>query len=410
VRRRRPAAGPLSRDAGTPLRRKGAEPPRRIGVVADDLTGAGDVALAFYEAGWPAEFEVHRPGGFGRRPSPRTRVWVLDTESRSRGAAEAARRTREAVRSLRRWGADFLFKKIDSTLRGPLREEFEAFAPRPSDPVAFVPAFPRLGRTTRAGRLYVHGRPLHRTPFSRDPLHPVGSSSILRLLSRRGRPAPRVWVPDVWDRASLRRAARRVALGNGVSRDRAVGSAGFAAALAGEWRRPRGGPRRARRRSRRRGDVLVLVGSLHPASRRQAGRLRAAGGDRRPRSERNVFPLTIRPNSATKSVENRSPARDRWIPVTLSTSPRRRGDPRRALRRLLALAGGRRRPAGAVVTGGETAHGLVRRWKLFRWRVLDRIEPGVPLCAPVGGPGPRLVLKPGGFGSEDVLIKAVHAV
>ena len=70
-----------------------------IGVLADDLTGAGDAALAFHQAGFSTEI-----ASWGvRRPAGKPRVWVLDTASRGLSGPAARRRVREAVRLLKGW-------------------------------------------------------------------------------------------------------------------------------------------------------------------------------------------------------------------------------------------------------------------------------------------------------------------
>ncbi|HMU75845.1 MAG TPA: four-carbon acid sugar kinase family protein, partial [Elusimicrobiota bacterium] len=280
-----------------------------------------------------------------------------------------------------RWKADFIFKKIDSTLRGPVGAELAAFieAVRPSAPVAFVPAFPRMGRTTVGGRHFVNGVPLHRTPFGIDPRHPIQTNVLTRILDaswptgfQRQNAATRecVWVADVADERALAAVARR-ALDNGV----AVGSAGLAAAVARQMGGRQKGPR-PEAAVVGAGPVGVVVGSAHPLSGRQLARLK----NFLPRSD--VF-LLERPESP--------------------------GSPARVLRTLVSGARGLEKAHGIrrwVVTGGETAFALARLWKTPRWRVAGEIEPGVPLCVSVGPPPRVLVMKPGGFGSIDALLKA----
>lgn len=80
---------------------------------------------------------------------------VIDTESRELDQATAAERVRLALQQLRDWGARTFFKKVDSTLRGPIEAELEAFSP-----FAFTPAYPAMGRIVRGGVLYVNGMPV----------------------------------------------------------------------------------------------------------------------------------------------------------------------------------------------------------------------------------------------------------
>jgi uncharacterized protein YgbK (DUF1537 family) len=80
------------------------------------------------------------------------------------------------------------------------------------------------------------------------------------------------------------------------------------------------------------------------------------------------------------------------------------------LRRSVEAA--RRRDARRfAVTGGETAAGLAKALGVDRWRVAGEVDRGVPLMRSLGG-GPRTwwVVKPGGFGREDVWKQAIRSL
>lgn len=365
---------------------------RRVGVLADDFSGAGDVGLAFRSVGMGVEIWTPANGRMAGFPPalPKTRVWIIDTESRSLPPQAAALAVRRALAALSHWKADFFFKKIDSTLRGPVGAELSAFIETLGleEPVPFVPAFPRMGRTTVGGRHFVNGVPLHRTPFRNDPRHPIRSNDLNGILDTSWPSAPRrsnvpprerVWVPDVEEDRAMTAVARRV-----VREGRAaVGSAGFAAALAREMGE---GPRSVGATDlsvnafggARAPLVGVVVGSAHPLTGRQVDRFK---------------------NNSLKSG------------VFLVERPLRRESPGRVLRRLVDHVRRieKKHPLRRwVVTGGETAFALARLWKEPRWRVVGAVEPGVSLCQSVGRPARWLVLKPGGFGSRDVLVKAVR--
>ncbi|HEY0617382.1 MAG TPA: four-carbon acid sugar kinase family protein, partial [Kribbella sp.] len=251
----------------------------RVVVLADDLTGAADTAGQFDRAGWTAELQVG-PGG----PSD-AEVVAINTDSRALEPAAAADAIRTALDKVAlEEGGAAVYLKVDSTLRGPVRAMTDAvLEARGGDVVAVVcPAFPAVGRTMVAGTLLVHGVPVAETAVGRDPVTPVRESHVPTLLGAplveldpqaddtelasalRGH-GP-VVVVDARDEVDLDRVARAVlALGNQAV---AVGSAGLAAHLARRWRPLRSGP------------VLVVVSSLHDASRGQAELLAAAGARR----------------------------------------------------------------------------------------------------------------------------------
>ena len=66
-------------------------------------------------------------------------------------------------------------------------------------------------------------------------------------------------------------------------------------------------------------------------------------------------------------------------------------------------------PGGMVLTGGETAGSVFRELNADGAWILDGIEPGVALAVVAGGPqdGMGVVIKPGAFGDEHTLAKAM---
>jgi D-threonate/D-erythronate kinase len=205
----------------------------RAGVVADDLTGALEMGALLAARG------LRCLVCFGDLPAECDADAVaIDTESRHLPPEEAAVRVLHAVDWLRRWGASRLFKKIDSTLRGPVDAEVRAFAG--DAPLVFTPAYPAMGRVVRDGKLYVHGAA-------------EGASALP--------------MEDAADESSLRDLVER-------QPDAAfAGSGGLGRAWAASL--PQRSARAPHLPAPRR--VLVVCGSRHPASREQAARARSTG-------------------------------------------------------------------------------------------------------------------------------------
>lgn len=154
-------------------------------VIADDFTGANDAGSGLAQAG----ARVHVL--FSSTTPPDTAaadVWVISTDSRAVSADEAAARTTAVVRqyeALIRQG--WLFKKIDSTLRGNIGAEVRAVLTASKKKRALiVPAVPRLGRVTRSGEVLVNGVPLIDTEYVSDPKTPVISARVLTQLGISG--------------------------------------------------------------------------------------------------------------------------------------------------------------------------------------------------------------------------------
>ncbi len=261
--------------------------PVRLGVIADDLTGANDTGVQFARQGARTivPLDWHDLASLGRHAD----VLVLCTNSRGLPPGAAAQRAKLAAQALRKARVAAIYKKIDSTFRGNVGAELDAVLDvYPAHLTILAPSFPPAGRAVVNGTLLVNGVPVHRTAIGRDPVAPVRQShlpTLLRAQSRRSihhlpleilrarwpRAARviRSWQPthgalavaDAATAADLRRLARLIALEGllGV----AVGSAGLAAALsvALPW-----GRRPLRRLPSVEHPILLVVGSPNPTS------------------------------------------------------------------------------------------------------------------------------------------------
>lgn len=379
----------------------------RIGILSDDLTGAGDAGLAFACHGVSTEIGIFNGPQCPKAPF-QARVWIIDTESRHLPGPAAQKRIRLSIQALSRWGADFYYKKIDSTLRGPVREELEEFikalpgAPKNSSPMAFVPAFPKTGRTTRQGLHFVHNKLLHQTAFSQDPQHPIRSSKIANILrTKAGSSVSNIWVPDIRHQQDLRKTAWQVMKGRTVFSGAAVGSAGLAEELArlllDSTQHIKDSGDQAKYKSQYTKPVMVVVGSAHPLSKEQTIHLTRTYG-------KKVQDLSQKQAGKIKKAQ-----------VYLIKAPDTRAQPKSVMRSLVRQVKVRAKQLAIncfVATGGETAHALSCLWKQFQWRVIGRVDTGVPLCVSASRSQPFkkywMVMKPGGFGKKNILVKCVR--
>src|SRR5262249_55497674 len=112
-------------------------------------------------------------------------VLCIDTDSRSCSPKLAGQRAAAAARLLSKLGAIWIYKKVDSVLRGQVTAEIESILQQLGLRRALLaPANPGLGRLNPNGRYYVKGRPIHKTEFARDPEYPRASPNVLDLLGR----------------------------------------------------------------------------------------------------------------------------------------------------------------------------------------------------------------------------------
>jgi uncharacterized protein YgbK (DUF1537 family) len=155
-----------------------------LGIVADDLTGACDVAACFApqlgSVGVAVSLDSELAAGHAQ---------VINTQSRLQdyqSARDLLRRVGSALNSKR-----VIFKKIDAGLRGPLGAELAGLLEglnRAGKKWSCVvaPAIPSIGRTTREGIQYDHGVPINQGALSRDPHSPPASADIRHVIQQTG--------------------------------------------------------------------------------------------------------------------------------------------------------------------------------------------------------------------------------
>lgn len=151
-----------------------------IGIVADDISGAAEVGGVCQRFG--LETLVVREVD---RLQCSADVIVIDTDSRSLGAVEAGKRLRRVANQLEELKPEWIYKKVDSVLRGNVYDEVVALG----DSFGFerallLPANPSLGREIRNGLYYVGDCLIDKTDFAHDPEHPARCSDVIGLLGR----------------------------------------------------------------------------------------------------------------------------------------------------------------------------------------------------------------------------------
>ncbi|MCY2722428.1 four-carbon acid sugar kinase family protein [Klebsiella pneumoniae] len=155
----------------------------KLGIVADDLTGATTVGVllarsglktaAFFDTESFARNEVEYP------------AMVVSSDSRPLPKAEAQHKVSAAVKQLQARGAHYFTKRIDTTLRGGIGFEIDAMLEQlPQETVAVVvPAMPQSRRILVGGYSVIDSVALSRTDVARDVRTPVTESWVPGLLA-----------------------------------------------------------------------------------------------------------------------------------------------------------------------------------------------------------------------------------
>jgi len=393
-----------------------------IAIVADDLTGSGDTAVQFVRAGWQTQLSVGRAApALADSGISRAEVLAVTTHTRALPADQASATVHEDITALRAAGVARLYKKVDSTLRGPFRAEVEAARQAwRDDAIAVVcPAFPEMGRTLEQGVLLVDGRPVTETSAATDPVTPVTQSHVPTLLdathiaahegetaeslASRILNAPPTVVVDAASTADMERLASAIVLMG--ERALPVGSGGLAVPLARLWAG-----------ADTRGPVIVVVTSQHSEARHQAEALCAAGARSWAPTPDELADPAAWQAYCDRNVQAAATEAAGATWLLLAPEGVREGLDSDAVAARLGELAARLvlecEAAGVVATGGDGASAVLDALGAVGIALVDEVTGGMPLGTLTGGkkPGLPVVTKAGGFGAADVLIKAAKAV
>lgn len=162
----------------------------KLGCIADDYTGASDLANTLTRAGLRTVQTIGVPPD--DLALPEVDAVVVSLKSRSIEASLAVSRSRAAEKWLRGRGARHVLFKIcstfDSTDQGNIGPVMDALREDCGERIVLVtPAFPETGRTVYQGNLFVGSVPLNESPLKDHPLNPMHDSNLVRVLARQSR-------------------------------------------------------------------------------------------------------------------------------------------------------------------------------------------------------------------------------
>jgi uncharacterized protein YgbK (DUF1537 family) len=403
---------------------------RSMLIVADDLSGAADCAIAFAGAGRRTVVTLETSSATNAADVD---VIAADTDTRRLSSQEAAQHTADAFNALNAPGRR-LYKKIDSTLRGNWAAEVAALQPLAGLAIV-APSFPATGRTLHQARVLVHGEPLENTdtwkldnagrpanvrtmleeaglrcePIDVDTLR----GDINALLKRFKSTAAQALIVDAHTGDDLKRLAQATAQLDPCEHPLFwVGSGGLARELASLPDLFDVEPREALVHEKQEGAILILVGSLSAVSERQCAMLR----ERARVSELIVPPPVLRVGSDHadwRAWQSKiGDYLERHLDLLVRIGRDDAFDPSEGAHLSSALAAlvmpHFRHVGGLIATGGETARAMLSAAGIGSLDLLAEVEAGVAVarpCAPHPA-RPAIVTKAGAFGSEHALFGA----
>ena len=404
----------------------------RLGAIADDLTGATDLALMLARGGMSVKQVVGVPDDPAVLAG--SDAVVVSLKSRTIAADEAVAQSRESAEALLAAGAEQLFFKycstFDSTDAGNIGPVIDALLTLlGEDGTLACPAFPTNKRTVYNGHLFVGDQLLSDSPMRDHPLTPMRDANLLRVLGRQtDRPVrlvdvnavrsaglsdalqgrPGIAIVDALEDADL------VAIGHAAKGMRLVtGGSGIAMGLPANW-----GIAPVADIAKRQsppGKGAVLAGSCSAATRRQIELAIGAGfrGLQLDPVEIAEGRQTVQDvldfiDSASAIPVIYASAAPEAVAQSHATLGRERAGTvvEQFLAQLAPLVV-QRGFDRLIIAGGETSGAVVDGLGLKGLDIGPEIDPGVPwMYSNASGGQIAIALKSGNFGADTMFVKA----
>lgn len=158
----------------------------KIGVIADDLTGANATGVRLSKQGFSSATVVFRD----KIPSSTELDAVcIDTDTRYANQQTVVKRVKKAMQNFQEWDAKVICKRIDSTIRGNIGLEIDTILEEIGENslAVVVASFPDSGRISSGGYLLVDGVPVQETDVAKDPVTPITKSYIPGIIQEQSK-------------------------------------------------------------------------------------------------------------------------------------------------------------------------------------------------------------------------------
>ena len=393
-------------------------------IVADDLTGAADASACFADAGLGTAIRLSSPA------VPNADVVAVSTESRDLDGTAAAAAVGSALSHIVGGQGDaaprWIYKKMDSALRGHPREELLAAMEAIGATRALVaPAFPAEGRTTVGGRQHIDGVPLELSQIGGPDttsdlvaLFETGHGPPVRrldLATIRGKPdalkcllhdSHGIVVADAETDDDLRSLA---AAAVGVRLRLFCGTAGLSRQLARSLPltqhahpQPKAAPP---------GPILVVAGSRHDATARQIEVLHESGVPIVRPGQSLFDDPELKANDTVAQMATQLAAGQSIVLTTIGLAPCAGGGHVVAARlaQIVAAPEVSCQVAGLVLTGGDVAAAVSAALGATALWLRGEISSGIPWGRLEGGSlhGAPVATKAGSFGDGNALLSCL---
>lgn len=401
-----------------------------LGCIADDFTGAADMASFLKEGGMRTLLLNGIPQAEKKQEYDADAI-VIALKTRTQETEAAVRVSLEALQWLEKQGCSHFYIKycstFDSTPRGNIGPVCDAAMEYLKvDQALLCPALPVNGRTVVNGNLYVNGILLHESSMKDHPLTPMKDCNLKRLMEAQSRyscieigsewkaPAanqedtkPCYVIPD----CQTDQDAEKIAQVFGEWK-LLTGGSGLAKPLAKFLLRISGKENGAKPHS------LILAGSCSVATRNQIAEFQKKGG-----ASIRITPEQLCDDSwdieklwnKTKNMLESASVLvySSAAPEEVERDRARYGDVSGRLEQVMAELAGRavlKGVPGIVAAGGETSGAVTKALHQDAFWIGESIAPGVPIMIPAENENICLILKSGNFGEKDFFEQALSSI
>lgn len=421
-----------------------------FGCVADDFTGASDVASFLADAGLKTVLVNGIPSE-GWNAEEGIQAIVIALKTRTMPVKEATDISLKAFLWLKHAGARKLYFKycstFDSTREGNIGPVIDAVFERFSLPYTVLcPSLPVNGRTVKGGSLFVYGVPLHESHMKDHPLTPMWDSRIQELMKAQGKfPCIMAAEDTLTDVAECARLKEQL---DGITKkgehvylvpdyyeeehgeiiaetfrdlDFFTGGSGLAGAIgkllaAGLNENQNGNledhPVAAEQTEQK---AILLAGSCSAITLKQIQTYQKAG-----HPSYRIRPLALITGEGDEEDIWQWAKAQKGVPLLYSSAPSQEIlDNQKAGKEMvssrleqtmahIAVRAAEEGYTSIIVAGGETSGAVTQALGCKSYYIGKSVAPGVPVMVPLERPELRLVLKSGNFGQEDFFEKAIE--
>ncbi|MGN0405436.1 MAG: 3-oxo-tetronate kinase [Bariatricus sp.] len=394
-----------------------------LGCIADDFTGASDMASFLVKGGMKTVLYNEIPNDDKEEASDADAV-VIALKTRTEDREKAVNLSLNAVKWLSEQNCQYFYIKycstFDSTKEGNIGPICDAVMEYLNvEYTLLCPSLPVNGRTVKDGKLYVNGVPLEESSMRNHPLTPMWDCDILELMKPQSRyPVYKIgrnlelWknekmaahyylVPDYEIEDDCKKILRR--FGN---LKLLTGGSGLAVELAKVL---------MKKKQNLDGKSLLLAGSCSVVTRSQISSYQKLG-----KCSIHLIPEMV--FAGSWSIE------DFWMdvrtylmkddvlvytsaaPDKVKEAQEKFGNISEYLENIMAELASKAVEEGIrniIVAGGETSGAVIKRLGMSSFLIGQSVAPGVPVMIPKENRKLRLILKSGNFGQEDFFERAI---